>query len=361
MNEPIVFGIVGSGWRAEFFLRIAQARPDLFRVSGIVGRDYAKAAALAGRFATTAYANWQALLQARKPLFVVTSLPWEAAPVIMRELVTAGLPVLSETPPAPSTEALNALYTALGSSAPVQVAEQYAFQPHHAARLSFLYGGAIGPISHAQVSSAHGYHGINLLRRYLGVGLNAVTITAKRFNSTVISGASRSGPPTGEVFKRVDQDLAWFDFGDALGVFDFTGEQYFSYIRDPRVLVRGERGELFNDGAVYLRDATTPLRVAFTRHEGGAHGNLEGKHLKGIQAGERWLYRNVLAPAALSDDEIAIGTCLLLMADFVRGGQPFYGLAEACHDTYLSFLLNEALAQQGGSGVVRSSPQAWQV
>lgn len=354
MSDPIVFGIVGTGWRAEFFLRIAQARPELFQVSGVVGRDYAKAATLARRFNIQAYETWQLMAAARKPAFVVTSVTWAAAPVIMRELASADIPVLSETPPAPTTEALNDLYRALGR-APVQIAEQYAFQPHHAARLTFLYGGSLGEISHAQISSAHGYHGINLMRRYLGVGMDPVSITAKRFTSAVIGGASRTGPPTGETIKQVDQDLAWFEFGAKLGVFDFTGEQYFSYIRDPRVLVRGVRGELFNDSAVYLQDAATPMRIAFERHEGGAHGNLEGKYLKGIQAGERWLYRNVLAPATLSDDELAIGSCLLLMADFVRGGAPFYGLAEACHDTYLSFLLNDALKH----GHANSTPQAW--
>jgi hypothetical protein len=152
--------------------------------------------------------------------------------------------------------------------------------------------------------------------------------------------------------------MAWFDFeGDRkLGVFDFTGEQYFSYIRGPRVLVRGERGELFNDSAAYLLDHATPVTVALHRHEGGSQGNLEGKYLKGIQAGESWLYRNVLAPAPLSDDELAVGTCLIVMGDFVGSGRPFYGLAEACHDTYLSFLLDTALR----SGLrTESANQAW--
>jgi hypothetical protein len=355
MSDPIVIGIVGTGWRAEFFLRIAQARPDLFQVSGVVGRDFSKASALGQRFAVAAFEDWRRMVAARAPTFVVTSVTWAAAPIVMGELAAAGIPVLSETPPAPNTAALNELYRALGG-ARVQIAEQYAFQPHHAARLTFLYSGALGDISQAQVSAAHGYHGVNLMRRYLRVGFDPVTITARRFASAVVAGASRAGPPTGETIRRVDQDLAWFDFGEKLGVFDFTGEQYFSYIRNPRVLVRGVRGELFNDSAVYLQDAATPVRIAFERHEGGAQGNLEGKYLKGIQGGERWLYRNVLAPAALSDDELAIGTCLLLMADYARGGSPFYGLAEACHDTYLSFLLNDALQH----GQARSEAQAWQ-
>jgi predicted dehydrogenase len=355
MTSPIRFGIVGSGWRSEFFLRIARARPDLFEVTGLCGRDHSKAQRVAAVGKTQAYASWRELVDKTGPDFVVSSVSWAAAPEIMRDLVAAGMPVLSETPPAPDVKGLSALWRKLGASAPVQVAEQYAFQPHHSARLSFVYGGKLGDISQVQMSVAHGYHGLNLMRRFLGIGFETATITAKRFRSPVIAGADRSGPPRAETRKQADQDLAWFDFGGKLGVFDFTAEQYFSYIRDQRLLVRGERGELFNDSAVYLADAATPIRVYFTRHEGGSGGNLEGKYLKGIQAGEHWLYRNVFAPAALPDDELAIATCLTLMHSFVKTGQGFYGLAEACQDTYLSFALNDALA----TGKARTKKQAW--
>jgi hypothetical protein len=356
LAEPIRFGIVGTGWRSEFFLRIAAARPDLFAVTGVVGRDQAKAGALAGRFNVPVFASWRELLaRGQHPEFVVSSVSWAAAPEIMRDLVAAGMPVLSETPPAPDTKALRALWKKLGATAPVQIAEQYAFQPHHAARLGVVYSGMLGTVSQVQLSVAHGYHGMNLLRRFLGVGFETARITAMRFQSDIIAGATRAGPPESEVQKRIDQDIAWFDFDGKLGVFDFTGEQYFSYIRDQRLLVRGERGELSNDSVVYLTDAASPVRLQFVRHEGGAGGNLEGKHLKGLQLGDQWLYRNVFAPAPLADDELAIATCLTLMHDFVRTGTGFYGLAEACQDTYLSFTLNEALK----TGAARTTRQVW--
>ena len=41
--EKTTFGLVGAGWRAEFFLRVATARPDFFGVSGIVVRNPEKA------------------------------------------------------------------------------------------------------------------------------------------------------------------------------------------------------------------------------------------------------------------------------------------------------------------------------
>ena len=38
MTKPISFGIIGGGWRAEFFFRIAQAMPERFRITGCLAR-----------------------------------------------------------------------------------------------------------------------------------------------------------------------------------------------------------------------------------------------------------------------------------------------------------------------------------
>jgi hypothetical protein len=52
-----------------------------------------------------------------------------------------------------------------------------------------------------------------------------------------------------------EQQIAYLDFGKQLGVFDFTGDQYRSWIRSPRLLVRGDRGEISMTRARYLKDA----------------------------------------------------------------------------------------------------------
>lgn len=242
------------------------------------------------------------------------------------------------------------------SGAKIQVAEQFWVQPHHAARIAFAHGGKLGRVSQAQVSVCHGYHGTSLIRRYLGVGFENAAITAKAVASPIVAGPGRGGPPDEETVAESKQTIAHLDFGDRFGVFDFTGDQYFSYIRGQRVCVRGERGEIIDSSAVYLRDHRTPVRVAFTRHEAGQNGNLEGSYLKGIQAGEEWVYENPLAPGRLSDEEIAIGTCLLGMGDYAAGGEPVYSLAEACQDRYLNICIDQA-AESGDA--VQTETQPW--
>ena len=286
----------------------------------------------------------------------MTSVSWDANPHIVRQLVEQDMPVLSETPPAGTVSEMQALWALQEQGARIQVAEQYWRQPHHAARLAFVHSGRLGRVSQAQVSAAHGYHGISLMRRFLAVGGELPSVSARRFTSPIVQGPGRQGPPSQEKVTESNQILAFFDFGDRLGVLDFTSDQYFSWIRGQRLLVRGERGEIIDDQAVYLKDYRSPIHVTFTRHSAGPDGNLEGNYLKGIQAGEQWWYRNPVMPAELSDDEIAVADLLLRMADYVRGGDAVYPLAEACQDRYLDILAAQA-AESGAP--VQAQPQPW--
>lgn len=351
----IRFGVVGTGWRTGFFLRIAHARPDLFEIVGIVTRDIARAQESIKPYTAPLFTLLDDLL-AQKPLFVITSLPWSVNPGVLQELAEKNMPAMSETPPAPSIEEMENLYRLVQNGAKIAVAEQYHLQPHHSARIAFVQKGKLGKISQAQVSVAHGYHGISLIRRLLGIGYEDATITAHKFTSPIVKGRDRMGLPDTEEIIEAEQIIAYLDFGDKLGIFDFTGEQYRSFIRGQRILVRGERGELINDKVVYLQDFRTPIRLDFKRHDAGVQGNLEGFHLKGIQIGEEWIYKNPLAPASLNDEDIAVGDCLLKMADYANGGEAFYPLAEACQDRYLQIMMEKALES---GGAVKTTRQLW--
>ena len=354
--EQIPFAIVGGGWRAEFYLRIAAALPERFQIVGMAVRDAERGQALERAWGVRTYRDVGQLLRAEKPRFVVTSVSWEANPPLVAELAERGVPVLSETPPAPDVERMARLWDLAQHGARIQVAEQYVYQPHHAARLAFVGAGALGTVSQAQVSAAHGYHGISLIRRFLGVTYENARITACRFASPLIAGPDRQGSPRAERLLSSSQTIAWLDFGERLGIYDFTGDQYFSYVRGQRLLVRGERGEIINERASYLLDYQTPVEVTFVRAAGGANGNLEGFFLKGIMAGEHWVYRNPFIPGRLADDEIAIATSLARMAEYAQGGPDVYSLAEACQDRYLDICIERAV--ESGQ-VVLSETQPW--
>jgi hypothetical protein len=355
--DRINFGIVGAGWRAEFYLRIAKARPDLFIVDGVVVRNPQKAKNIEEKWRIPVCRELDEMLSSCNPLFVVTSVPRTVNPGIIRQLVERGIPVLSETPPALDLPQMLELYRFVCEKrGKVQVAEQYFLQPHHASRLTLIESGLIGKVSHAQISSAHGYHGISLMRKSLGLRFQSPTIYARQFIAPIVSGPGRDGPPLEETVRESIQQFFWLDFGDCLGFLDFTRDQYFSWIRTNRVLIRGDRGEICDNTIAYLKDFRTPIRLEFRRRETGIEGNLEGNCLESIQLGSDIIYENPLARGRLSDDEIAVGACLLKMADYSWGGVEFYSLGEACQDHYLSLLCEKVL----DSGTVeRAEAQLW--
>jgi predicted dehydrogenase len=360
-TKPTEFVLIGAGWRADFYLRIAAALPERFRITGALVRDEAKGKTFERQWQVPSYHDLESLLKATSPDFAVISTPWAMTPVFINALAKHDVPALAETPPAPDLAGLKKLLPLIKRKAKVQVAEQYLFQPLHAARLELIKSGKLGNISQAQVSVAHGYHGISIMRAMLGVRFENASITARSFTSKLIEGSDRSGPPKEE--KRIDskQVIAHFAFmnnhgGDKLGVYDFTGDQYFSWIRGSRLLVRGELGELNDTTVRYLQDFRTPITLELTRRDAGHGGNLEGYHHQGITAGDTWLYRNPFVPARLSDEEIAMATCLEKMAAYAKSGKSFYSLAEAAQDHYLSLMMEEAL---GSGHTVRTKTQGW--
>lgn len=353
---PTTFALIGaSGWRGQFFLRIARELPETFRATALMSRDTATAEALEREWNVPTFSDLDGLLRER-PQFVVVSVPWSASPGLLTELSARKMPVLAETPPAPDLQGLTALHELTRSGARIQVAEQLQFRPLHAARIALARSGRLGRVSQAQVSVAHGYHGINLLRRYLGVDFENATISARTFESPIVQGAGRNGPPEAEKIVGASQTLASFDWGDRLGIFDFSGSQYFGWIRASRTLVRGERGEITDKKVRVLTDFATPVEMDLVRRDAGHDDDLRALHHEGITLGDEWIYRNPFAPGRLSDDEIAVATCMQKMAQYVEGGPDFYSLAEASQDHYLSLLMEES----GKSGhSVKSTSQVW--
>jgi predicted dehydrogenase len=353
--SPTPFGIVGCGWRADFYLRIAAALPDRFAVAGMVVRRAARGQEYERRFGVPTFRTLDELL-ARQPEFVVTSVPWAANPEIVVELAGRGVPVLSETPPAPDLGGLLALYRDVGPDAIVEVAEQYPHLPTYASSIFLAREGALGRVSTAYVSATQTYHAVALIRAHLGVEYADARITAVEFIHRLVEGPGRSGWPTDERLTDARQVIATLDFGGRLGQYDFTAGQWFHPLLRERLLVRGERGEIVDGRLTYLKDAATPVETTLHRQQTGLGGNLEGFFLRSIDAGDRRVYTNRFAPARLPDEEIAIATCLAAMHDRVHGRPGSYDLAQACQDHYIGLMIERAVTE---GQPVHTTRQPW--
>ena len=156
-HAPIRFGVVGSGWRAEFFVRMARLMPERFQCVGVVTRSAERGAEVERAWGVPTVRTIEELVTAvgpttDRPEFVVVSVPWPVTPDATRELVELGIPVLAETPPAPDADGLRELWADVGSSGLVQVAEHSPSMPSHAARIAVVDAGLIGTPTSVQIS-----------------------------------------------------------------------------------------------------------------------------------------------------------------------------------------------------------------
>lgn len=353
---PIVFGIAGNGWRAEFFLRIAQALPERFRVAGVVTRRAEAGEAITAQWGVPSFRSLNELQKSGDPEFVVVSVARHAAPAVIRDAAELGLPVLTETPPAAELQDLYSLNRLTDYGARIQVAEQYHLQPLLSAQIGIASSGQLGEVSLAQVSACHDYHGISLIRRLLGIRFEDALITAQEHEFPIAAGPSRYGEPDADATISERQTIAQLNFDGLLGIYDWTSEQYYSLVRSRSVLVRGSRGEIRDTEVRYLQDYRTQMRHTIRRVNAGENGNLQGYYLKGLVAGDEWLYKNAFIPARLNDDELAIADLLEKMSQYAQGGPDVYSLAEASQDHYLQLMVRRA-AETGLA--VRTEPQPW--
>ena len=137
----------------------------------------------------------------------------------IKKLSAANIPILCETPPAMTLEGLTDLYALVRTGAKIQVAEQYAHVPLHAAQLAVARSGLIGRVEHAQVSVAHNYHGLSLMRRLLGVTFENALVRAVSLDGRLLDGPCRYNTysPASKAYANTAQTLAVFDFGDRSG------------------------------------------------------------------------------------------------------------------------------------------------
>lgn len=346
MKNKINFAVVGIGWRAEFFLRIAKALPERFEVSGVVSSRANKRAEIKSRWGFKAYRSAEELLKNENPDFVVLSISKEAAAEVILKLAEAELPILAETPPAANLTELIKLNKKLGKDYPIQIAEQYHLQPLHQAIFKLVDSGRLGKVNYARVSISHGYHAVSLLRKALGIKFENAEIEARSFEHPIVKGPDRSGVPDKKSFVSTRHEFAFLDFAGKLGVYDFERDQHRSWIRSQEILIRGNKGEIKNSTLKYLKDYKTPIELDLKRETAGVNQNLEGFYLKGITAGENWLYQNPFIPARFSDDEIAVAEALVKMKEFLETGDSFYSLLEASQDQYLALMIKKSFQEK---------------
>jgi hypothetical protein len=327
-------------------------------VTGVVTRTAERGGQVESEWAVPTFRSVADLLRHERPDFVAAAVPWAAMPDAVRAVAHHRMPVLAETPPAPDLDGLRSLWSDVGGTGLVQVAEQYRLMPTHAARAAVVRDGVLGEPTSVQISSTHLYHAVSLIRGYLGIGFEPAQVTAQKFTAPLADPLTARNGWTGDDTPRPrETTIATIDFDGRTGLYDFTDNQWWNPLRARRIVVRGSHGELVDDRVVRLVDPVTPVESALVRRQTGIDLNLELLDLKHISFDGRVVYRNPFAGSGLSDDDIAVADILYRTGAWARDdGPPPYPLAEACQDHLISIAIGDSLRT---GGPVSTTKEDW--
>lgn len=335
---------------------MAKAAPQSLEVVAVYARSDEAAERMA-RWDVPVVRSLDALMAA-SPDFVVASVSWPAMPEVVTELVERGARVLAETPPAPDAEGLRSLWTAVGSTDRVQVAEQYMLMPGHAARLAIVRSGAIGRANSVEIASTHMYHATSIMRSYLGIGMEGTTITARSFSAPLVDPLTFDGWEEGAEPRPRETTIATLDFGDGrMGLYNFVDNQWWNPLLARRLVIRGERGEIVDDTVTRLSDEGVVISPVSYRRT-GIDMNLEGNDVVSASFEGRIVYQNPWVGSRLSEDDIAVASFLRDTGAWARDEAPGpYSLADACQDHMLGLAIGQS-ARTGADVRVEKEPWA---
>ncbi|MCQ2735389.1 MAG: Gfo/Idh/MocA family oxidoreductase [Alphaproteobacteria bacterium] len=330
----INFGIIGAGWRSEFYLRIASLVPEKFNITGIYIRNKLKKAEFKNKYNVKICNNLDELIKT-KPEFVVSCVNKDGICDMICELCNKGIAVLSETPIGTTPMQIEDFKKKIKPEWTVQVAEQFHFQPRNQAIKAIIDSGNLGEINQVQLSCCHDYHAASLIRFFLDVKDEIPKITSFSFPDKLNVMGGRNGTFEKAEERLSQQKIAVLEYKNKSAIYDFTSEQYFSDIRHSRIIIRGTNGEIINNTCTYL-DGVTPVTFDLKRNFCGKNESLDGLYLDSITGNGKILYKNPFYKARLTDEEIAIATCLLKMKDYLLTGTQFYSLYDAITDVKTS-------------------------
>ena len=149
MNK-IRYIIVGSGWRSQFYVRIAKAMPERFEAAAMLCRTEEKAK-LMHEQTRRLHNDFRGRVPQLKPDFVVVAVDKLSIFKVSRHWLDKGWPVLCETPAGLNIEDLEDAWQLHCYGTRFQVAEQYYLYPgYEKDHLELVKSGVLGETSRSR-------------------------------------------------------------------------------------------------------------------------------------------------------------------------------------------------------------------
>lgn len=370
-NQPLRVAIIGTAKRSDYLYGpILRALPNDVELVGVWGRSVDSARRLGESLGAPWYTDIDRLMREQAPAIGIVSVAYSANGEAGLMAVEAGLHVLLETPIAHKLSEADAIIAAAQRRGrKIEVAEQFHRRPLEQIKLALIRSGLFGRV-HTSFNdfAGHGYHGVSVMRSYLGFEARPVAVTGAVRGYPLAAQWSRLAGTRGERTETQEHGMIAFDGGQQ-GIYHWTSVGYDSptrWWRSSRFLAERGMGvtvgvnlevqewlSLIAPGGEAPRFITLERR--WERNDGGALVAMVA------HTGEPDLpivtWENPFRPVVKGhgvqwhDDEIGVAGCLLSLVEAVRsGGEPTYGAQQARLDQELTLAIRIS-SQAGGAPI----------
>ncbi|MBV9852853.1 MAG: Gfo/Idh/MocA family oxidoreductase [Armatimonadetes bacterium] len=369
-ESPLRVAIIGTAKRSDYLYGpLLKALPGVELVA-VWGRSEESARRLGGSLGVPAFTDLDRLIAETQPHLGVVSVAYSANGRVGRMAVEHGLHVLLETPIAHDLGEADAIISAARQRGlKVEVAEQFHRRPLEQIKLKLIQSGLFGRVYVSFNDFAgHGYHGVSVLRSYLGFDARPVQVTGAVRSYPLAPHWPRLG--AGPSAREETQEHGLIEFeGGQLGVFHWTSVGYDSPLRwwrSSRFLAEkgmGVTAGMYPDVEEQLTllapDGQAAQRITlerqFERVDGGALAAIAAHTGDPDRPIVTW--ENPFRPRVQGhgpqwhDDEIGVAGCIQSLVDAVRNDtEPTYGAQQARLDQEIVLALHQS-ARDGGRPV----------
>jgi len=367
-KQPVRVAIVGTASRASYLYGpLLKALPEEVELVSIWGRSTDSARRLGESLGIPWYTDLERLIRETAPQIGVVCVAYHANGQVGLMAVEHGLHALLETPIAHDLREADAIIAAAQERGlKVEVSEQFHRRPLEQIKLKLIALGLFGRV-HTSFNdfAGHGYHGVSVMRSYLGFDARPTQVTGAVREYELASHWSRLADTHGPRAETQEHGMVAFE-GGQLGVFHWTSVGYDSAMRwwrSSRFLAEKgmgvtvgvglevqERLSLLAPGGQAPRFITLERR--WERVDGGALVGMVAHTGDPDLPIVRWdnPFRSAVKGRGIQwhDDEIGVAGCLMSLVNAVRDdAEPTYGPQQARLDQEIILAIYRSSLEEG--------------
>jgi predicted dehydrogenase len=351
MGDRIRFVIVGAGRRSqEVYGPLLELFQEDVELVGVWSRSASNARQLGERLNVPWFDDLKQMQDQSHPDAAVVSVSYSANGTIGKQVVELGLHALLETPVAHElTQADAIIEEAAKREMKVEVAEQYYRRPIERLKGKMIEARIFGQVFTAYNDfMGHGYHGVSLIRSYIGFDAPVVTVSGavtQNLTSPHYAWIDKTKAPREEQWEHA---VLYFT-DDRLGFFNWSSIAYDSALRWLRsTKFFAEKGMAVGDRLTLLTpDGKDPMPIEIKRYFHNVGGMETLSELVACTDPEI-VWRNPFRGIYMDDEMIAIADCVMSLIRAIReDADPEYGIEQARLDQEVTLAMYASAKKKG--------------